>query len=175
MTRLFAALAVAYVALAVLANWLASRYTVTVPLTHYVAPAGVLCIGAVLVLRDWIQQLRGLRWAVPLMLVAGAASYLAGVALGWTDLQKIAVASVVAFTVSEALEILVFTPLRARHLTLGVALSGTAGAALDSYLFLAIAFGSQAYFAGNFVGKVEMVAVGAALTAARRARLPVAA
>lgn len=173
MRRLTAALAAAYVALAVLANWLASRYTITVPLTAYVAPAGVLCIGAVLVIRDWLQQLAGLAWSLLLMVVAGAASYLIAEAAGWTSLRKIAVASVVAFLASETLEAVVFTPLRRRSLTAGVAASGLVGNALDSWLFLTLAFGSTAYFAGNFVGKAEMVAVGAALTAARRAVLPI--
>ena len=170
---LFAALAVAYVGLVVLANWLASRFTITVPFTDLIAPAGVLCIGGVLVIRDWLQQLRGLGWAIPLMLLAGAASYLAGVALGWTSLQKIALASVAAFLVSETIEALIFTPIRNRSLTLGVALSATVANAVDSYIFLAIAFGSQAFFWGNFVGKLEMIAVGVAVTAARRWKLPV--
>ena len=45
--KLYAPLAIAYVTLVVLANWLASKYLITVPFTHYLAPAGVLCIGAV--------------------------------------------------------------------------------------------------------------------------------
>jgi len=166
--RLAFTLAIAYVALAVLANWLASRYVIRVPLTNYLAPAGVLCIGAVLVIRDWMQQLRGLWWSLALMVVAAGASYLIGVTAGWTSLQKIAIASVVAFLVSETVEAAIFTPIRRRNLTVGVALSATAGNALDSFLFLWLAFGSLAFFAGNFIGKMEMIAVGVALTAARR-------
>lgn len=173
MTKVFGVLAAAYVGLVVLANWLASRYTITVPFTDYVAPAGVLCIGAVLVIRDWLQQLRGLGYAIPLMLVAGGASYAAGVVFGWTSLQKIAVASVVAFLLSETVEALIFTPIRNRSLTAGVALSATIGNAIDSYVFLALAFGSQAFFAGNFVGKMEMIAVGVTITAFRRRLAPV--
>lgn len=172
--RFFALLSLLYVGLVVLANWLASRYTITVPLTNYVAPAGVLCIGAVLVLRDWLQQLRGLGWALPLMLLAGGASYGIGLAAGWTSLQKIALASVVAFLISETIEAVVFTPLRNRSLTLGVATSATIGNAVDSYVFLALAFGSQAFFVGNFVGKLQMIALGTLVTFARRRAFPVA-
>src|SRR5438552_3648164 len=125
---------------------------------------GVFCIGAVLVLRDWLQQLRGLLWTMPLVYAAGLASWGIGDAAGWTRLEKIAVASVVAFTVSETLEAIVFTPLRKRSLTLGVAVSGTAGNALDSWLFLQLAFGSQAFFTGQFIGKGEMIALGTLLT-----------
>jgi len=164
-----------FVALAVLANWLASRFTITVPFSTLVAPAGVLCIGAAFVLRDWLQQLAGFAWALAAIPVAGVASYLIGEAAGWTGLQKIAVASLVAFLASETLEVAVFTPLRKRSLTAGVLASGMVGNALDSWLFLTLAFGSTAFFWGNFVGKAEMIAVGAALTAVRRYALPVAA
>jgi len=66
----FSVLATAFVALVVLANYLASRYTVPVGF-GYRAPGGVFCVGAVLVLRDWMQQLRGLRWTMPLVYLAG--------------------------------------------------------------------------------------------------------
>jgi uncharacterized PurR-regulated membrane protein YhhQ (DUF165 family) len=171
--KLFAAVAALFVALVVLANWLASRYTVSVGFGR-VAPAGVFCIGAVLVLRDWLQQLRGLVWTMPLVYAAGLASWGIGDAAGWTSLEKIAVASVVAFTISETVEAVVFTPLRNRNLTLGVALSATVGNALDSYIFLSLAFGSLAFFLGQFIGKSEMIALGTALTFARRRVVPVA-
>lgn len=172
-TTVFAALAAVYVGLAILANWLASAYIIHVPFTPYLAPAGVFCIGAVLVIRDWLQQLAGLYWSLGLVYLAGLASYLAGLAFGWTDLQKIALASVVAFTVSETVEALIFTPIRRRSLSAGVLLSGVAGSALDSWIFLSIAFGSLAFFPGQFWAKTMMVAVGTALTAARRWAFPV--
>lgn len=171
--RLTIVLAVTFVALVVLANWLASKYVVHVPFTPYLAPAGVFCIGAVLVIRDWLQQLRGLRWTMPLVLIAGIASYAIGEAAGWTSLRKIAVASLIAFLVSETVEALVFTPIRKRHLTFGVALSATIGNALDSWLFLTIAFASTAFFWGNFWGKTEAILIGVILTASRRWLLPV--
>lgn len=171
--RLFAPLAAIFFGLVILANWLASRYTVHVPLTAYVAPAGVFCIGGVLVLRDWMQQLKGLLWTMPIVYLAGLTSWLVGDLAGWTGLEKIAVASVIAFSVSETVEAAIFTPLRNRNLTAGVALSATVGNALDSYIFLQIAFGSQAFFAGNFVGKLEMIALGTLLTFGRRLWLPV--
>jgi len=173
--RVAVTLSLVYVGLAVLANWLASRYIVRVPFTDYLAPAGVFCIGAILVLRDWLQQLAGLAWTLILVLIGGGASYLIGEAAGWTSLRKIAVASLAAFVVSETVEAAVFTPLRRRHLTAGVALSATVGNAIDSWLFLTLAFGSLAFFAGNFVGKLEMIVVGVALTACRRVLLPVTA
>ena len=167
------ALATVFVALVLLANWLASKYVVDVPLTPYVAPAGVFCIGGVLVIRDWLQQLVGLLWTMPLVYGAGLLSWLVGDLAGWTSLEKIAVASVVAFTISETIEALVFTPLRRRSLSLGVALSATAGNAIDSYVFLTLAFSSTAFFWGQFWGKSEAIAAGVALTLARRRLAPV--
>jgi uncharacterized PurR-regulated membrane protein YhhQ (DUF165 family) len=167
-------LALTYVGLAILANWLASRYVVGIPLTGGLrAPAGVFCIGGILVLRDWFQQLTSLWRSLALVYIAGIASYLAGVVLGWASLQKIALASLAAFTVSETLEAVIFTPLRRRSLTLGVAGSALIGNAVDSWLFLTLAFGSTAFFWGQFWGKTEMIAVGVALTAARRSVVPV--
>lgn len=172
-TRLVTLLALTYVGLAVLANWLASAYIVKVPLSRLYAPAGVFAIGGVLVLRDWMQQLAGFWITYALVVAAAAASYFAGEAFGWTQLQKIAVASVVAFAVSETVEAVVFTPLRRRHLSLGVLASGFVGNAVDSWLFLTLAFGSLAFFWGQFVGKGEMILVGVALTMLRRRIVPV--
>lgn len=167
-------LAACFVGLVVLANWLASRFVVSVGFGRE-APAGVFCIGAVLVLRDWLQQLRGLVWTMALVYTAGLASWAIGEAAGWTSLEKVAIASVVAFTVSETVEAIVFTPIRKRNLTLGVALSATVGNAVDSFLFLALAFGSQAFFLGQFIGKSEMIVIGTLLTLGRRRLLPAAA
>jgi len=172
-TGRFVPLVGAFVALVLLANWLASRFVVHVPLTPYDAPAGVFCIGGVLVLRDWLQQLAGLVRTMPFVYAAGLLSWLVGDLAGWTALEKVAIGSVVAFTVSETVEALVFTPIRNRSLTLGVALSATAGNAIDSYVFLTIAFSSTAFFWGQFWGKNEAIAAGVLLTLARRRIAPV--
>jgi uncharacterized PurR-regulated membrane protein YhhQ (DUF165 family) len=166
--RQFLLLAAPFVALVLLANWLASKYVVHVPLTSYLAPAGVFCIGGVLVLRDWMQQLVGLLPTMGLVYVTGLLSWAVGDLAGWTALEKVAIGSVVAFTVSETVEAVVFTPVRRVSLSLGVALSATVGNAIDSYLFLTIAFGSTAFFRGQFWGKNEAIAIGVLLTFARR-------
>jgi uncharacterized PurR-regulated membrane protein YhhQ (DUF165 family) len=171
--RMFVLLGAAFVALVLLANWLAARYVVHVPLTPYLAPAGVFCIGGVLVLRDWMQQLGGLWKTMPLVYAAGLVSWVVGEVAGWTSLQKIAVASIVAFTVSETVEAFVFTPIRRRNLSVGVALSATVGNVVDSYVFLTLAFASTAFFWGQFWGKTEAIVIGVLLTVARRRLAPV--
>lgn len=171
MRKLFLPLALTYVGLVILANWLASKYVVSVGF-GYLAPAGVFAIGVVLVLRDWIQQLSGLKATMAMVYIAGVASWVIGNAAGWTSLQKVALASVIAFTVSETIEAVVFTPIRRRNLSIGVALSGTVGNALDSFVFLAIAFGSQQFFIGQFIGKTWMILAGTLLTVMRRRLIP---
>lgn len=167
-------LSLVYVGLAILANWLASKYLVTVPFTGgLMAPAGVWAIGAVLVIRDWLQALAGLWRSLALVAVAAVVSYVAAVALGWTDLQRVAVASLCAFAISEALEAVAFAPLRRRSLTGAVGISATLGNAVDSWIFLTIAYSSTAYFWGQFWGKTEAIAVGLILTATRRRWAPV--
>ncbi|MGC9974073.1 MAG: VUT family protein, partial [Gaiellaceae bacterium] len=104
---------------------------------------------------------------------AGLISWAAGDLAGWTSLEKIAIASVVAFTVSETIEAVIFTPIRKRNLSLGVAASATIGNAVDSYLFLTIAFGGTGFFWGQFWGKSEMIALGTLFTVMRRRVVPV--
>ena len=173
--RLYAPLALLFVGAVILANYLASKYTIHVLFTPYMAPAGAYMIGCILVLRDWLQQGYGLWKTMPLVYVAGLISWGVGDLAGWTSLEKIAIASVVAFTVSETVEALVFTPIRKRSLALGVGLSGTVGLALDSWIFLSIAFGSLAFFWGQFWAKFTAVCIGVILTFARRWRFPVSA
>lgn len=174
------ALSGAYIGLAVLANWLASKYVWPVGF-GYVAPAGVFAIGWILVARDWLQQVTSVRYTLALVPIGGGLSWLIGDLAGWTSLQRVAVASFLAFCISETVEAAVFTPLRKRSLTFGVLLSGTVGNALDSFIFVWIAWAVIKFpgathgslFTGNFVGKIEMIALGTALTAARRVRFPV--
>lgn len=125
------------------------------------APSGVLMIGVALVLRDMVQRRYG---AVPAI-----AAILAGslVSLAFAP-PALVVASATAFLFSELADMAVFTPLRRRGLVLAVAASGVVGAAVDSVIFLWLAFGSLDFFAGQIVGKIWATAAGAAIIAAAR-------
>lgn len=146
----------AYAATIPAANWLIGNVgTVCVPngpclipvAPGLMAPSGVLMIGVALVLRDAVQQLLGLRWAVVAMMC--------GVALSFAVAPPaLAVASAAAFALSELADLAVYTPLRRRSVALAVLLSGTVGAAVDSAAFLLLAFGSLDYMAGQVVGKI---------------------
>lgn len=113
-----------------------------------VAPAGVLCVGVTLALRDKVQDDWGRGVTYSAIIVGCAVSALfAG---------PFALASFVAFLASETADMLVYTPLRAQgRILLAIALSNTVGAIVDSAVFLQIGFGSQAFLAGQVLGKVE--------------------
>lgn len=138
-----------------LANWLVGHVGVTcvpqgpclVPVWPGLdAPSGVLVIGIALVLRDLVQRALGLGWAFAAILGGAVLSGLiAPPALG--------LASVAAFTFSETADLLVFTPLQKKGLVLAVIASSAVGIAVDSMLFLGLAFGSLEFLPGQIVGK----------------------
>lgn len=122
------------------------------------APSGVLMIGAALVLRDAVHSLLGWKWA--------AAAILIGAALSFTfSPAALVVASVSAFVISELADLSVYAPLRRKRLVLAVLASGAVGAAVDSAVFLWLAFGSLDFIAGQIVGKLWMTALAAAMLA----------
>jgi hypothetical protein len=110
------------------------------------APAGVLWAGLALTMRDLTQDALGKR-AVLFAIVAGAA-------LSWLISPAFALASGIAFLVSELADFAVYSPIRRRHWLTAVALSNTVGLLVDSVLFLTLAFGSLEFLAGLVVGKV---------------------
>jgi uncharacterized PurR-regulated membrane protein YhhQ (DUF165 family) len=76
---------------------------------------------------------------------------------------NLALASFVAFLFSELADFAVYTPLRARSWAGAVIVSNLVGSVIDSALFLALAFGSLDYIAGQVVGKMEMTLLTVAL------------
>jgi len=127
----------------------------------YEAPSGVLLIGLALVARDYVQQTLGRRATLIAIAI--------GVALSVLIAPAVAVASGVAFGLGELADFAVYTPLAERRLYLAVLASGVAGAAVDSLIFLRMAFGSTAFWQGNVLGKVWMSLAALPLIAAARA------
>ncbi|MDW9709978.1 VUT family protein [Sinorhizobium meliloti] len=117
------------------------------------APSGVLMVGLALVLRDLVHE------------AGGAKAALAAIALGsvvaWLFAPPaLVLASVLAFVLAEVADLSVYAPLRASRLWLAVLASGFVGAAVDSAVFLWVAFGSLEFIAGHVVGKLWMTVVG---------------
>jgi uncharacterized PurR-regulated membrane protein YhhQ (DUF165 family) len=167
-------LAIVYVGSVWLANWfvgnVGQQYTPGGP--HVIpvgfgleAPSGVLWVGVALVARDLVQQFFGRRFTVAAMLLGAALSYLVA--------PSLALASAVAFLVSETVDFLVYTPLIERgRFVAAVFLSGTAGLVVDTVVFLWLAFGSLQFWEGQIVGKLWVTAAGAFALWLIRRRVP---
>ena len=113
------------------------------------APSGVLMIGLALVLRDAVHSTLGARWSIAAIFIGAALSAVLAPA-------SLVIASGVAFLFSELADLAVYAPMRKRYPVNAVLASGLIGAIVDSVLFLAIAFGSLQFLAGQVVGKVWM-------------------
>ena len=113
------------------------------------APAGVLFAGLSFTLRDLAQDETGRRGVT--------AAILLGAALSWWIAPAFALASAAAFLVSEFADFAVYTPLRERGWLRAVALSNVVGIAVDSCLFLALAFGSLEFLPGLLLAKLYTI------------------
>jgi len=114
---------------------------------NLMAPSGVLMIGLALVLRDWLHELAGWKWSLVAVMAGGALSLL-------FSPPSLAVASAAAFTVAELADLGVYAKLRERGRPLAVMASQVVGAALDSALFVYLAFGSFEFSAGTTLAKI---------------------
>lgn len=113
----------------------------------FMAPAAVYVVGVTLILRDWLHELAGRRIAL-LAIIAGAA-------LSAVVDVRLAVASGLAFLISEVLDLLVYEQVRNRFdsVPTGMAVSNAFSIPVDSFIFLTLAFGSLDFFWGQVIGK----------------------
>jgi queuosine precursor transporter len=152
----------AYAACVPLANWMIGNVGTTcvpngpclIPVGFgLMAPSGVLVIGLALVLRDAVQITAGWKW--------GLGAIGVGAVVAWfVAPPAIVLASVAAFVISELADFAVYTPLARKRLTAALLASGIVGAAIDSAVFLTIAFGSVALMPGLLLGKMWAVMAG---------------
>jgi len=154
----------AYVGTIIAANWLTATFGLVPIGLGLAVTAGTFAAGAALLVRDGLQ-LRTTRVWLLACITAGAA--LSAI----TATPAIAVASGVAFLVSELVDWAVFTPLRDRSLPGAVLVSSVASAPVDTVLFLAIAgFGvTWPAVLGQFLVKTGMALL-VALALSRRGR-----
>ena len=138
----------AYIATIFAANWAITTFGPVPVGFGLLAPAGVYFAGLAFTFRDLTQETLGRRWTYAAILIGAA---LSGLLSG-----PLAIASGVAFLVSETADLLVYTPLRERHWLGAIGASNTVGVVIDSALFLLLAFGSLDFLIGQVVGKLEM-------------------
>ena len=163
---------VAFIACIPVANWLignvgthcAPNGPCLIPVAPGItAPSGVLMIGLALVLRDFVQRSLGLAWVIPAILAGAALS-------AFLAPPSLVLASGVAFLLSELADTAVYTPLHQRRFLWAVTLSSVVGLAIDSAVFLWLAFGSLQYLWGQIIGKAIMVAISVPIIAWGRRR-----
>jgi uncharacterized PurR-regulated membrane protein YhhQ (DUF165 family) len=147
--RLIGLTAVAlYIATVFAANWAIERFGIVSVGFGLTAPAGVYFAGLAFTLRDITHDTLGRRFVLLAIVVGASLS-----AFVSTDF---ALASGVAFLVSELFDFAVYAPLRDRNWLGAVALSNVVGLIADSVLFLWIAFDSLEFLEGQIVGKLWM-------------------
>ena len=157
--RVGAAALLLFLASVPVANWLIQHVgTVCVPAgpclvpvaPGLMAPSGVLAAGAALVLRDVVQRCLGPAWGVGAIVLGAVLSVLIAP-------PSLVLASSAAFLLSEFADFAVYTPLQRRGLLLAVLASSLVGLAIDSLVFLLLAFGSLEFLAGQVIGKAWAV------------------
>lgn len=128
----------------------------------FMAPSGVLMIGAALLLRDAVHELWGRSTTIVLILLGGLVSVpFVG--------SHLLVASLLAFFVSEMADFFVYDRFRKQNKGNAVLASGVVGAALDTALFSYVAFGTLAWQPGLLLGKMYATLFVAAYLYARQA------
>lgn len=112
------------------ANYATNRWGL-ITIAGITATAGTLAAGLTFGVRDALHEAGGRRWTVAAILI--------GAGLSWLLAPSLAVASAVAFLLSELLDLAVYTPLRERQWGTAVVASNLAGSIADSVVFLWLA------------------------------------
>lgn len=158
-------LAIVFLATIVTANYLTTEYGMIPVGFGYTATAGTYAAGLVFVLRDSVQDVTGRWFTLALVTLGALVSYLVADPF-------IALASGVAFLVSELADFGIYTPLRKRGYVRSAAASNTVGAVIDTFLFLWIAgFPIVGAWQGQLVGKLSVTVATIALVVGVRALL----
>jgi uncharacterized PurR-regulated membrane protein YhhQ (DUF165 family) len=121
----------AFVGTVVLANVVTTHWGLVAAGFGLLVPAGTYSAGLALGLRDGLQDRCGVRWVLAAIVLG------AGLSFVLAD-HRIALASGIAFLVSEIADLSIYTPLRRTGRRRAVLASNAAGAVVDTLMFLAI-------------------------------------
>lgn len=152
--RVRVAILFAYIATIIVANWMTAYFGLVPIGFSLMVTAGTFAAGLALIARDWVQVAFGRRVVLVAIIVGAVVSAL-------TSNTAIALASGIAFLVSELVDLGVFTPIRGRSLALAVLISSVVSAPVDTVLFLWLAgFGiTWQAVAGQFIVKTTLALV----------------
>lgn len=147
------AITAAFLACILAANYVTSRLGMIPVGFGLIATAGTYLAGLTFVLRDALQDAAGKRWTIATIAAGAALSFLV------SD-PFIALASAVAFGLSELSDLAVYTPLRKRGYIRAAIASNVVGSVVDTVAFLTIAgFPIWLALPGQMVGKLAVTAV----------------
>ena len=138
----------AFIATILAANWAIAHIGLVPVGFGLVAPAGVYFIGLTFTCRDILQNTWGRAWSVVAILLGAGLSV--AVAPGF------ALASGCAALFGELADFSVYTPLLRRGWIKALIPANLAGLAVDSAVFLWLAFGSLSLIEGQIMGKLWM-------------------
>lgn len=146
------------------ANYVTSLYGMIPVGFGLMATAGTYFAGASFVLRDSLQDAFGKRATLAVIAAGALVSFIVADPF-------IALASAVAFGLSELADLAVYTPLRKRGYIRAAITSNVVGSFIDTIAFLTIAgFPVMIALPGQMVGKLAVTAVAVIAVAIYRAR-----
>jgi queuosine precursor transporter len=158
----------AYLGAIFAANW-AFTTGLSVSTLSYDVPVGALFAGAVFTLRDVLQETSG-AFGVVLAVLTSA------ILVGLLASPLVTTASVAAFVISEFVDSVVYTRMRAWSRVHAVIGSNVIGLFIDSVIFIPIATGSTIALPGHILGKTIATTLTVALlliaTSRRKAARP---
>jgi hypothetical protein len=158
--------AAAFIGCILAANYVTTRYGMVPVGFGLIATAGTYFAGLSFVLRDSLHDAAGKWWTLAVIATGAALSFLIADPF-------IALASAVAFGLSETADLAVYTPLRKRGYIRAAVTSNVVGAFVDTIAFLAIAgFPVMAALPGQMVGKLAITLAVVALVAGARLAVP---
>jgi uncharacterized PurR-regulated membrane protein YhhQ (DUF165 family) len=144
---------IAFLATILAANYVTTEYGMVPVGFGLMATAGTYFAGLAFVLRDSVHKLGGRRLMFAVLIAGALLSYLI------SD-PFIALASGVAFLVSETADAAVWQPLERKGYIRAAVASNTVGAVIDTFLFLWIAgFPIANAWQGQLVGKLAVTGV----------------
>lgn len=153
-TALRSAPPIAYVLAVVSANYLTDHYGLVSAGFGLTTTAGTYAAAIVLIARNLSQETIGRGGVIALMVVGVALSW-------WLASPELAVASGVAFALSESADMGIYTPLRKAGRGRAVAAASVVGAVVDTYAFLYLAGFPASAAPGQLIVKAGMGIVAA--------------
>jgi len=144
---------ISYIGVIFFANWSINKWGI-VPIGFGLsAPAGVYFAGLAFSIRDGLHESSNKYWVTTAIIVGAILSFLL------EGGERIAIASGIAFLLSEFIDFAIYTPLRTRGKMVALFCSNTVGLVVDSGIFLYIAFESLQFIEGQIIAKSYMTLI----------------